>query len=292
MAAPKPTEVWVFQAVPSVYEILEQVPARLHRSGASDSWLVSRYWKEMKDGQRVILWRSGRCAGIYGTATIVGTWYRHGKFRVIDLKFDPLLQHPLLRRQLLGHPVLKKLSVVRIARGTNFRVTPKEWAVLRTMLRVRQTPSQRDAAVEQNRLPPFNPKGLRDARRRMMRSIVQRQGQPEFRRRLLDIYGRRCLLSGCNAEDALEAAHICPYKGSRTNHPENGILLRADLHTLFDLHLITIDAERRVRIAPGLRGTPYAKFNRRKLKFPLNGPSEKALLRHWKEFLKEVGAVK
>jgi HNH endonuclease len=34
--------------------------------------------------------------------------------------------------------------------------------------------------------------------------------------------------------DILEAAHISPYRGEEDNHPENGLLLRADLHTLFD----------------------------------------------------------
>ena len=41
--------------------------------------------------------------------------------------------------------------------------------------------------------------------------------------------------------ETLEAAHIIPYKGSSTNHIQNGILLRADIHTLFDLDLLRID---------------------------------------------------
>ena len=39
----------------------------------------------------------------------------------------------------------------------------------------------------------------------------------------------------------LEAAHISPYRGGEDNHSENGLLLRADIHTLFDLDLLGIE---------------------------------------------------
>lgn len=41
----------------------------------------------------------------------------------------------------------------------------------------------------------------------------------------------------------MEAAHIRPYRGKKDNHPSNGLLLRADIHTLFDLNLVAIDPE-------------------------------------------------
>jgi hypothetical protein len=43
--------------------------------------------------------------------------------------------------------------------------------------------------------------------------------------------------------EVLEAAHILPYQGPLTNHPQNGLLLRTDLHTLFDLGLLAVDTE-------------------------------------------------
>src|SRR5271155_3471993 len=39
----------------------------------------------------------------------------------------------------------------------------------------------------------------------------------------------------------LEAAHISPYRGLQSNHPQNGLLLRADLHSLFDLGMLAVD---------------------------------------------------
>ncbi|HEX2206797.1 MAG TPA: HNH endonuclease signature motif containing protein [Longimicrobium sp.] len=61
-----------------------------------------------------------------------------------------------------------------------------------------------------------------------------RRGQAKFRQNLLKLYGGRCAVSGWAPESVLEAAHILLHADSGLNHSENGILLRADLHILFD----------------------------------------------------------
>ncbi len=130
----------------------------------------------------------------------------------------------------------------------------------------------------------FEPDSVVDGRERILASIVRRRGQPEFRQRLLEAYGGRCAISGCDAVEALEAAHIVPYLGPETNHLSNGILLRADLHTLFDLGLLAVDtAEMTVRVAPTVAGTAYGQLIGRKVNLPANGnsaPSKAALDRH------------
>jgi hypothetical protein len=103
-----------------------------------------------------------------------------------------------------------------------------------------------------------DPARIIDARRRIVASIVRRQGQPRFRAELVAAYGGRCAISGCDAVEALEAAHILPYHGPATNQLPNGLLLRADLHTLFDLGLIAVDsASRTVLLAPPLVESSY-----------------------------------
>ncbi len=49
---------------------------------------------------------------------------------------------------------------------------------------------------------------------------------------LLKAYSGRCAVTGCDAEPALEAAHLRPYKGPESNTAANGLLLRSDIHTL------------------------------------------------------------
>ena len=80
-----------------------------------------------------------------------------------------------------------------------------------------------------------------DEREQVLRAIKVRRGQSSFRRGLIKRYGSRCLVTGCGLEAILEAAHIAPYRNASHNDPSNGLLLRADIHTLFDLYLMRID---------------------------------------------------
>jgi putative restriction endonuclease len=121
-----------------------------------------------------------------------------------------------------------------------------------------------------------------DQRKREIRYLVCRSGQPKFRRNLIDRYGC-CLITGCQVEEVLEAAHIYPYHGHQTNLIENGLLLRSDIHRLFDLCLITISPETlEVLISPSLKESVYYEFHGRKLAFIKNSPliSKKALSWH------------
>ncbi|WP_421569013.1 HNH endonuclease [Stenotrophomonas sp. PD6] len=104
----------------------------------------------------------------------------------------------------------------------------------------------------------YLPENVEDQRARVLRSIVQRQGQREFRAALLEAYGGRCAMTGCGVVDVLEAAHIHRYLGRETNVVSNGLLLRSDLHTLFDLNLIGVDTTTmRICVAPTLAGSSY-----------------------------------
>lgn len=135
-----------------------------------------------------------------------------------------------------------------------------------------------DAAME-----PFDPANVEDGRKKVLAMVARRQGQPAFRRALMKAYGGRCAITGCAVEAVLEAAHISPYRGPETNHVTNGLLLRADLHTLFDLKLLTVTAENRVSVATRLLGSTYAQLHDEKLRLPArtqDQPSSKALDQH------------
>lgn len=115
-----------------------------------------------------------------------------------------------------------------------------------------------EARDEASKDEAFDADGLTDARMRVYASIVRRQGQPAFRKALLAAYEGRCAVTGCDVKDVLEAAHVHPYRGTETNVTANGILLRADIHTLFDLYQISIDpATLTLRLAPALLQTTY-----------------------------------
>jgi DNA-directed RNA polymerase subunit RPC12/RpoP len=88
---------------------------------------------------------------------------------------------------------------------------------------------------------------------RRRRTVFGRIGQHEFRRRLLERFGPVCAFTGPQPPDSLHAAHVTPYATDPRHELAGGLLLRADLHSLFDLHLITIDSDLLVRIDPSLR---------------------------------------
>ena len=131
---------------------------------------------------------------------------------------------------------------------------------------------------------PFDPSNIKDARKRISKMIAQRRGQPAFRNALLDAYDRKCAITGCEVVEVLEAAHIYPYRGPDTSKVVNGLLLRADVHTLFDSGLIAIDAmNMTVLVHTSLQGSEYWTLRRKKLRLPPNTerrPSCEALKMH------------
>ncbi|WP_338751860.1 HNH endonuclease [Janibacter alittae] len=108
-----------------------------------------------------------------------------------------------------------------------------------------------------------------------LRSIARRQGQKEFRNKLMRAYGNRCAVTGTSTEFVLEAAHISRFLGAHTNRTNNGLLLRADIHTLFDLHRITVTPGLLVRVDQSL-GTPYVRLDSAQLRVPVK-PVERPL---------------
>lgn len=137
---------------------------------------------------------------------------------------------------------------------------------------------QAKAALDDGEI--FDPLSVEDSRRRIARSIVARQGQGGFRDGLMDIYEGRCAVTGYDVPEALEAAHIIPYSGADTNHLANGLLLRADVHTLFDFDLLTVDPETlTVVLAQSLMDTEYRDLHGLSLRPPSGSvqPSRDAL---------------
>jgi putative restriction endonuclease len=127
-----------------------------------------------------------------------------------------------------------------------------------------------------------------DARLRVYRQIVSRRGQAGFRAALLEAYGGRCAITGCDAPAALEGAHLPPYRGSESNTVNNGLLLRADIDTLFDLRLMAPDpVSRTIVVSKLLAGTQYQTLSSSQLADPSAGwqrPKQEALEISWQRF--------
>ena len=80
-----------------------------------------------------------------------------------------------------------------------------------------------------------------------------RLGQGAFRVLVTDAYERRCAITGEKTLPVLEAAHIKPYALQGPHRVNNGILLRSDLHKLFDLGYMTVTPELTLEVSPKLK---------------------------------------
>lgn len=142
--------------------------------------------------------------------------------------------------------------------------------------------------VAQHTFEMFDPRTVVDGRRHIIAAVVQRLGQQAFRRKLLAAYATQCAVTQCKTIWVLEAAHITPYRGFKTNAVSNGLLLRADIHTLFDLALISIEPTRmKIRVSSLLAKSQYADFDGRIPALPSKlsvQPSMAALEEHYGSF--------
>lgn len=80
-----------------------------------------------------------------------------------------------------------------------------------------------------------------------------RIGQGAFRVLVTDACHRRCAVTGERTLPVLEAAHIKPYASAGPNQVRNGILLRSDLHKLFDLGYLTVSEDLHVEVSSRIK---------------------------------------
>jgi len=97
-----------------------------------------------------------------------------------------------------------------------------------------------------------------------------RLGQGAFRVLVTDAYKRRCAITGERTLPALEAAHIKPYASSGPHFISNGLLVRSDIHKLFDTGYITVTPEMKVEVSSRIKqefenGREYYQFHGREL---------------------------
>ncbi|MCY1218019.1 hypothetical protein D9M72_299520 [compost metagenome] len=121
-------------------------------------------------------------------------------------------------------------------------------------------------------------------RKRVLVSIARRQGRPKFRRELLAAYDGRCAVTGCSLQAILEGAHIKPYRGDHINHVTNELLLRADIHTLFDFRLMRVDPSRWAVDVSAQARSSYGGFHGQTLHLPASAhlrPDLEAVRQHY-----------
>ena len=146
---PGEQKVWIFQANPKRYDVLNV----LSNPGLeSFCWQVNQHKDAIRQGDVALIWMSGKEAGIYAVAEVTcdpeirADIPAHEKYWVnerdrgarrlramLSLRRN-LVNHPLRRYELKEIEKLKHLSILRQAQGTNFPVTSTEWELMRVMI--------------------------------------------------------------------------------------------------------------------------------------------------------------
>jgi putative restriction endonuclease len=108
--------------------------------------------------------------------------------------------------------------------------------------------------------------------------ITPRLGQGAFRVAVTEAYGRQCAITGGKVLPALDAAHIRPFSEGGYHTKSNGILLRKDIHSVFDAGYATVDKDYRFLVSKKVKevfnnGEEYLSLHGKALRLP-NGKSD------------------
>jgi putative restriction endonuclease len=103
--------------------------------------------------------------------------------------------------------------------------------------------------------------------------ITPRLGQGAFRVAVTEAYGRQCAISDGKVLPALDAAHIKPYGDGGLHIKANGILLRKDIHCVFDAGYVTVDQDYRFAVSKKVKeafnnGEEYLRLHGKPLRLP------------------------
>jgi len=141
--------IWIFQANPNRYDVLNALSdpeIQQHR------WQVNQHKKNINKGDIALIWMSGKEAGIYAVAEIASDpsimgeppseekyWTSSHDKGVKRLRVDlfnkaVLINSPIYRNELKELDLLRNMSILKVAQGTNFPVTLDEWSVIKGLI--------------------------------------------------------------------------------------------------------------------------------------------------------------
>jgi HNH endonuclease len=172
------------------------------------------------------------------------------RYRVDDRSVDPVigcnvLAEPFFFQRDQWIPVPSTWAA-NIVQGKTYESTSEEGRKLWSAVQERISRHQAQETVLESQI---------DSDRRFGAEYLARSrlGQGAFRVLVTDAYLRRCAVTGERTLPVLEAAHIKPYTLAGPHSVKNGILLRSDLHKLFDLGYLTITPALRLEVSPRLK---------------------------------------
>jgi hypothetical protein len=230
---------------------------------ADETWSCAAH-RKIRLGDRAYLLKVGKPLGIFGRGHIVGKpekweeaprgknpWHVPLQFDVRqgDVLWDPV-EHLLVdEEQLLPMPAAQRFKKMRKSGET---LNPVAARLIDTII-------DDSILLGGSKATPVDEAAQEIVRLKRLTEQAMRPDQRAFSETIRTNYRRRCAVTECVTPAALEAAHIRIQKGVDDNSPANGILLRSDIHVLFDRLLITLSEDgMRIETSPELVDQSYA----------------------------------
>lgn len=110
-------------------------------------------------------------------------------------------------------------------------------------------------------------------KKKIIQNVTERKGQSAFHAAVSKAYNNQCCITGESTPELLQAAHIQDYINQDSHHIQNGLLLRIDIHKLFDSGLLYIDQHYHVHVSPLVTTSEYKRLENKQITLP-NNPSD------------------
>lgn len=140
---------WIFQSNPKYYDLEKDLDGATEGYLDNFRWTINQYANQIRTGDIAYLWTSGKDAGILAAATVISDPYytsdveggfisdkkkEVGKQQWVDLRIEHILHERIRRDDLIDHPTLGSMQIIRRPQGTNFIVTSEEAEALNALI--------------------------------------------------------------------------------------------------------------------------------------------------------------
>ncbi len=276
-------ESWPYENLPKLVDTFRS------RGAVEETWRCAAH-RRIRVGDRAYLLKQGPPnRGIFGRGTVVG--------KPVKYRGRPTGENPWsvpIRFDVLSDP--KEHFLVNEEQLLKLAAPPRRWNTQASGVKLeRDAARQIDEVIDSFHTGGIDPveRAFQDAatqeiaRHRKLGELARRPGQRVFSDEIRRNYRHTCALTGCITSDALQAAHVHTQKGIDDNSMTNGLLLRSDIHTLFDAFLITLSPDgTKVEVSSELTDPSYAFLRNVLVRQPQIGPSPSAenIRKHRKRF--------
>lgn len=217
-------------------------------AGKVNEWGLSKNYLVIQPGDWIWAYFGGKERQVHGVGMVVKPvgyrkdWQRH----TVHVKWDPTLTRQLQDRPIYYEDYRQQVQSAAQRANSNTVTVLERW--------LGQAPRGATSGSAVQRVP---------------RQVLQRLGQSNFRSQAVRIFGGACAVTRAREPSVLQAAHIVAVEDGGTHAPENTLLLRADVHNLFDLGFVTVTRGLTIKVHAAVEDPQYRALDGKGLAQPM-----------------------